>query len=82
MSLHQTPSHTGRKNQDITLAGGAAACPMPRHGPARVVGPEDAPKNSSLRHSCLHRGRAERWQCVASAWAFLMVTEGRFHSLS
>jgi len=52
MSLHQTPSHTGRKNQaTIMLAGGAAAHPWPHHGPARVVGTEDAPKTTSLGHS-------------------------------
>lgn len=62
MSLRQTPSHTGRKKSDtiiIVLVGGAAAHPWPHHSPARVVRPEDAPKTTSVRQSCLLRGRAE-----------------------
>lgn len=75
MSLHQTPSHTGRENPDITLVGGAAACPQHHHDPARVVGPEDAPNPSLLRLSYLQHGRAELWQHLASAGAFLTAME-------
>lgn len=57
MSLHQTPSRTGRKKQDIVLVGGAAAWPWPCH---RGVGPEDASNPTSLRQGYLPRGRAER----------------------